>query len=80
MGSFSGKRKRCHDVHEHPEDENGRCNVDAAAKYPCGLEIRLSYAYTYQSEKYNQYVSTARPHAGTARFSYGKEWKNTDSM
>lgn len=78
------------DVQWDPSLENGKgammytnirkmkmagANVDAAAKYPCGLEIRLSYAYTYQSEKYNQYVSTARPHAGTARFSYGKEWK-----
>lgn len=83
------------DVQWDPSLENGKgammytnirkmkmagANVDAAAKYPCGLEIRLSYAYTYQSEKYNQYVSTARPHAGTARFSYGKEWKNTGSM
>lgn len=50
-------------------------NLETSAKYPFGLEVRLSYAYTYQSEKYNQYVAAARPHAGTVRLDYGKQWK-----
>lgn len=51
-------------------------NLDTSAKYPCGFEIHLAYAYTHQSDKYNQYVSIARPHSATARFNYGKDWKN----
>ena len=51
-------------------------NLEASAKYAFGLEVHLSYAYTYQSEKYNQYVAAARPHAGNVRLDYGKYWKN----
>ena len=52
-------------------------NADAAAKYPCGLGVRLSYAYTHvHIPKGEPYFSSTRPHTATAKIDYGKDWKN----
>lgn len=52
-------------------------NADAAAKYPCGLDVRLSYAYTHvHIPKGEPYFSSTRPHTATAKIDYGKDWKN----
>ena len=52
-------------------------DATAAAKYPCGFGMRLSYAFTHERVRYGQpYTSNTRPHALTARFEYGKDWKN----
>lgn len=52
-------------------------NVDAAAKYPCGLGVRLSYAYTHVHIPAGEpYFSSTRPHSATAKIDYGKDWKN----
>lgn len=52
-------------------------NADAAAKYPCGLGVRLSYAYTHvHIPKGEPYFSSTRPHSATAKIDYGKDWKN----
>ena len=52
-------------------------NADAAAKYPCGLGVLLSYAYTHvHIPKGEPYFSSTRPHTATAKIDYGKDWKN----
>ena len=52
-------------------------DATAAAKYPCGFGMRLSYAFTHEYVKYGQpYTSSTRPHALTTRFEYQKDWKN----
>ncbi len=52
-------------------------DATAAAKYPCGFGMRLSYAFTHERVRYGQpYTSNTRPHALTARFEYGKDRKN----
>ena len=52
-------------------------NADAAAKYPCGLGVRLSYAYTHvHIPKGEPYFSSTRPHTATAKIDYGKDWKS----
>lgn len=51
--------------------------VNASAKYSCGLAARLSYAYTYENIKKGQpVISTTRPHTATVRVEYDKNWKN----
>lgn len=52
-------------------------DANVSAKYPCGLGVKLSYAFTHEHVKYGQpYTSSTRPHTATARFDYGKDWKN----
>lgn len=52
-------------------------NVDASAKYPCGLGVRLSYAYTYEHVKDGGINSSGtRPHSATLNLEYGKDWKH----
>jgi len=52
-------------------------NADVAAKYPCGLGVRLSYAYTHVHIPDGEpYFSSTRPHSATAKLDYGKQWKN----
>lgn len=52
-------------------------NVDASAKYPCGVGIRLSYAYTYEHVKDGGINSSGtRPHSATLNLEYGKDWKH----
>lgn len=49
----------------------------ASAKFPCGFGARLSYIYAHEDIKKGQpQVSSTRPHTATARFEYGKTWKN----
>ena len=51
-------------------------DITTAAKYPCGIGVRLAYAYTHERVRYGQpYSSMTRPHALTARLEYGKDWK-----
>ena len=51
-------------------------DATVAAKYPCGIGVRLVYAYTHERVRYGQpYSSMTRPHALTARLEYGKDWK-----
>lgn len=51
-------------------------DATVAAKYPCGIGVRLAYAYTHERVRYGQpYSSMTRPHALTARLEYGKDWK-----
>ena len=52
-------------------------DATAAAKYPCGFGMRVSYAFTHEHVKYGQpYTSSTRPHSLTTRFEYGKDWKS----
>lgn len=52
-------------------------DVNASAKFPCGIGARLSYVYTHEDIKKGQpQVSSTRPHTATARLEYGKSWKN----
>ena len=52
-------------------------DANVSAKYPCGLGVKLSYAFTHEHVKYGQpYTSSTRPHTATARLDYGKDWKN----
>lgn len=52
-------------------------DVNASAKFPCGIGARLSYVYTHEGIKKGQpQVASTRPHTATARLEYGKEWKN----
>lgn len=50
-------------------------DANAAAKFPCGFGIRLSYAYTHEHirEKAPLFSNT-RPHTATVRLEYGKNW------
>ena len=51
--------------------------VNACARYSCGVSTRLSYSYTHEHIKKGQpLLSTTRPHALTAKVEYGKDWKN----
>ena len=51
-------------------------DVNAAAKYPCGIGVRLSYAYTHEHiAKGEPILSSTRPHTATARLEYDKSWK-----
>lgn len=51
-------------------------DVNAAAKYPCGIGVRLSYAYTHEHiGKGEPILSSTRPHTATARLEYDKSWK-----
>lgn len=51
--------------------------VNASAKYACGIATRLSYSYTHEHIKKGQpLLSTTRPHAVTAKLEYNKDWKN----
>ncbi|MDR1200272.1 MAG: TonB-dependent receptor [Tannerellaceae bacterium] len=52
-------------------------DVNASAKFPCGIGARFSYIYTHETiEKGQPLVSVTRPHTATARIEYGKSWKN----
>lgn len=52
-------------------------DVDVATKYPCGLGVRFSYAYTHVHIPTDEpYFSSTRPHTATAKVDYGKDWKN----
>lgn len=52
-------------------------DVNASAKFPCGVGARFSYAYTHEKIKKGEpLVSSTRPHTATARLEYGKSWKD----
>lgn len=52
-------------------------DLNASAKYPCGLGLRLSYGYIHEFMRDNQVrLSATRPHSATARIEYGKSWKS----
>ncbi len=52
-------------------------DANASARFPCGFSTRLSYNYTHEKVKKGQpLTSDTRPHTATARFEYGKSWKN----
>lgn len=51
--------------------------VNAYARWRCGVGARLSYAYTHEHiRKGEPLTSSTRPHTATLRLNYGKEWKN----
>lgn len=51
--------------------------TNLAARYPCGIGFRLSYAYTCECiRKGEPLTSSTRPHTATARIEYGRDWKN----
>ena len=50
-------------------------DINASAKFPCGVGARLSYIYTHEDiERGQPQVSTTRPHTATARLEYGKDF------
>lgn len=50
-------------------------DINASAKFPCGVGARLSYIYTHEDiERGQPQISTTRPHTATARLEYGKDW------
>lgn len=52
-------------------------DINASAKYPCGLGIRVSYGYLHEFMRDGQMkFSSTRPHSATARIEYGKSWDN----
>ena len=52
-------------------------DLNASAKYPYGLGLRLSYSYIHEFMRDGQLrLSATRPHSATARIEYGKTWKN----
>ncbi|WP_298653055.1 TonB-dependent receptor [uncultured Proteiniphilum sp.] len=52
-------------------------DVNASARFPCGIGARLSYTFTRENIQMGQpTLSQTRPHAATARIEYGKTWKN----
>ena len=52
-------------------------DANASAKYPCGVSLRLSYAFTHEHiRKGEPLTSATRPHTATARVGYDKQWKN----
>ena len=49
----------------------------AAARYPCGLDARVTYCYTHEHvEKGEAYASATRPHTATLRLCYAKRWQS----
>ena len=52
-------------------------DVNASARWDCGLKARLSYIFTYENlHEGDLHTSSTRPHTATARIEYGKNWKN----
>ena len=50
-------------------------DINASAKFPCGVGARFSYIYTHEDiEKGQPQISSTRPHTATARLEYGKDW------
>lgn len=50
-------------------------DVNASAKWVCGLGLRLSYVYTHERLPQGApAVSATRPHTATVNLSYGKKW------
>ncbi|MDE7344135.1 MAG: TonB-dependent receptor, partial [Alistipes sp.] len=51
--------------------------ANLAARYPCGIGVRLSYVYTFEHiGKGQPLTSSTRPHTATMRVDYGRDWKN----
>lgn len=52
-------------------------DVSFSMNLPMGLGARLAYTYTNEAIRSGEPLLTqTRPHSATARFSYGKSWKN----
>ncbi len=59
-----------------PKMRIGGIEMNAYARWRCGVGARVSYVYTNEHvSKGSPTVSSTRPHSATVRLNYGKEWR-----